>query len=481
MYKLIPKETDQITDIVSMAFLKKISIWFKKAEEKVGIVLQFRLYTFIVMIIIGWLIINSLSAYIKEYAGDRLSDSAFIFGKSISHHIGKKDLSGPLTNKEQKELDKFVNEQLLAKTRRQSFDILLGLAIYYRDGSERYSSIRPSINPSGPHRKYVIRALKGKASNKLTKLTSSLEKKRLKSLIEKVGGDVPEIAEVHIPIYQGAGKPQAVAKMYLDATATNRFVVKSFGRIVLIAIMGLFFLYLSLSWFFYRANRRIAEKNQELNSLTDKVMRSLKELEDSYMGTMQALTMAVDAKDHYTAGHSFRVASFAKEIGRELGFTEEALANLEKGARFHDIGKIGIKENVLNKHGPLTPQEFREMQRHTIIGAKIIEPVKSFHSIIPIIRSHHERVDGKGYPDGLSNESIPIEARIIAVADCFDAMTTDRPNRRAYPANKAIEIINKESGKHFDKEVVQAFLKAYSGQQMWTKKTLTIKTHKKSA
>ncbi|TET53900.1 MAG: HD domain-containing protein, partial [Actinobacteria bacterium] len=156
-----------------------------------------------------------------------------------------------------------------------------------------------------------------------------------------------------------------------------------------------------------------------------------------------------------------------------------ALNNLEKGARVHDIGKIGIRDNVLNKHGPLTKHEFGEMQRHTTIGAKILEPVKSLQSIVPIVRSHHERVDGTGYPDGLNGQNIPIEARIVAVADCFDAMTTDRPNRKAFPVAKAIEEIKHTSGTHFDKEIVDAFLIAYSGKQIWTDNTKT--KNKKSA
>jgi putative nucleotidyltransferase with HDIG domain len=145
-------------------------------------------------------------------------------------------------------------------------------------------------------------------------------------------------------------------------------------------------------------------------------------------------------------------------MAAKLGFSQEKLENLVFGALLHDIGKIGIKDAVLQKPGPLTPEEYQSIQEHPLIGVKIVDGVDFFKDKIPMIRNHHEHYDGSGYPDGLIGEVVPLEARIIAVADSFDAMTSLRPHRKAMPVEDVILEMGKGKGKQFDPQILEIFL-----------------------
>lgn len=181
-------------------------------------------------------------------------------------------------------------------------------------------------------------------------------------------------------------------------------------------------------------------------------------LKSGYEGTIKALVAAVDARDPYTKGHTARVAFYSTAIAKEMGFQDAKLAEIELGAILHDIGKIGIVDEILSKATPLDGEESQEMETHPQKGAVIIDKADFLRCAIPAILYHHERTDGKGYPKALKGDAIPLEARIIAVADAFDAMTTDRPYRKALKSEEAVKEIEKQSGKQFDVEVVKAFI-----------------------
>jgi putative two-component system response regulator len=184
----------------------------------------------------------------------------------------------------------------------------------------------------------------------------------------------------------------------------------------------------------------------------------------SLINGVQMLVHALEAKDAYTSGHSSRVSRYATKTAVLLGFTDDALEHIRLGGELHDIGKIGTREDVLNKPGPLTPEEFQHVKAHTTLGEKILAPFLTESPIVlRIARSHHERLDGSGFPDGLGGNHIPIEARIVAVVDAFDAMTTNRAYRPSRPAEHAIQELRRCAGVHFDSEVVEAFLKAHGG------------------
>jgi putative two-component system response regulator len=172
-----------------------------------------------------------------------------------------------------------------------------------------------------------------------------------------------------------------------------------------------------------------------------------------------ALSNAIDAKDAYTEGHAERVAHYSVEIGKQLGFPPERLRRLRLGGLLHDVGKIGVAESILNKPGPLTPEEFAIMRKHPEIGEKICAPLKSLKDILPMIRGHHERPNGKGYPDGLAGDEIPLEARIVCLADVYDALATTRSYKKAFPRERCIEMLREDAAKGlFDPQVVDAFI-----------------------
>ncbi len=180
-------------------------------------------------------------------------------------------------------------------------------------------------------------------------------------------------------------------------------------------------------------------------------------LQRSYFETVHALTMAVEANNAWTRGHSDRVIKYAIDIARAVGFSDRQMEKIRYAGALHDIGKIGISEVIINKERYLTQEEYAIIKKHPVIGASIIEPIEFLHPIQPIIRHHHEHYDGNGYPDGISGENIIYEARILAVADAYDAMTSDRPYRNALSSDEAIFELKKNSGSQFDPKVVLIF------------------------
>jgi len=205
-------------------------------------------------------------------------------------------------------------------------------------------------------------------------------------------------------------------------------------------------------------NRNLEEKVRER---TKQLASKHQELRTAYVQTVGALAEAVDAKDAYTRGHSERVGVYASKIAREMGFTKEFIERVYIAGLLHDVGKIGIRDSVITKPDKLTPDEYHEIQAHPEIGAKILEPVDFLADIAPCVRHHHEWYDGsnRGYPDQLRGDSIPLPSRIILVADTVEAMTSDRPYRKALPIDRVIAELDKYSGSQFDPICVEAFLR----------------------
>lgn len=157
-----------------------------------------------------------------------------------------------------------------------------------------------------------------------------------------------------------------------------------------------------------------------------------------------SLALSIEAKDPYTEGHCDRLSKYSVTLGEKLGLSDELRVALRRGGLVHDIGKLSVPEHILLKPGPLTPEERKIMEQHTIVGERICAPLRSFRHVLPIIRHHHEKWDGSGYPDGLKGEQIPLTARILQITDIYDALTTDRPYRKALPPEKAIAIMREE-------------------------------------
>jgi len=191
---------------------------------------------------------------------------------------------------------------------------------------------------------------------------------------------------------------------------------------------------------------------------TSEIRQALSVVKKSHLDSVMVLAGAIDAKDPYTRGHSDRVRRMSVRIGMKLGFDEKRLESLVFGALLHDIGKIGIKDEVLQKQGNLNSKEYQYIQEHPLIGVKIVEGIDFFKDKIPMIRNHHEHFDGSGYPDGLVGEAIPLEARTVAVPDAFDAMTSSRPHHGAISLEEALSEMERGKGKQFDPRILEIFL-----------------------
>ena len=200
-----------------------------------------------------------------------------------------------------------------------------------------------------------------------------------------------------------------------------------------------------------RLNEEVRRQTHVANERADKLGRLSEQM-------VQTLARTIDAKDKYTNGHSFRVSEYAVALAERLGWPQERVDELRRQALLHDIGKIGIPDAVLNKPGRLTAEEFEVIKSHTDIGAEILSGLEDMTEVARTARSHHERIDGKGYPEGLAGNSIPENARIVAIADAFDAMHSDRIYRKALPMEKIVAEMEGQRGRQFDPDYLDAFL-----------------------
>jgi putative nucleotidyltransferase with HDIG domain len=201
--------------------------------------------------------------------------------------------------------------------------------------------------------------------------------------------------------------------------------------------------------------RRLEAAYRQSLRYAEDVRRLYRQQQRSISQSLLALANALEAKDPHTRGHSERVADLGRRIAVELGFDADDVAAVGHAGLLHDIGKIGVPERVLQKSGPLSAEEWRAMRRHPLVGAQIVAPFEFFARAAQYIRHHHERWDGSGYPDGLARDAIPRGARIVAVADVFDALTSPRPYRAAVPGDAALAQLLDEAGRTLDPDVVR--------------------------
>ena len=256
-----------------------------------------------------------------------------------------------------------------------------------------------------------------------------------------------------------------LASFLLQITAFPNVLLSDFGT-----ALGLLISFFSLETPDYlNLMSTLDELNELKGSLEIQVQNRTQELDDEKeayeeltLETLSSLARVIDAKDHYTVGHSFRVAAYAKGMAQRLGFSFNDTEQLYFAGLVHDVGKIGISEAIIAKPGKLTEREFEIIKSHPALGGDILKGIKQFKVFKQVARSHHERYDGNGYPDKLKGEDIPYEARIVTICDTFDAMTSDRSYRKALTDEKALQELRDCSGTQFDPELVKVFIELYN-------------------
>jgi len=324
--------------------------------------------------------------------------------------------------------------------------------IWNRDAEVVYASMDESeVGKSYPGYENIEAALAGKTV--WNRETGDKEESREEA--EEIAGDV---VEVYAPIQlTPGGEVYGVFEVYQQFSPVRGTVLRSLIGVWVVSFLAAVMLYVVQLRIVKSAADRLTQSEAEAAIVSERLQASMRDLEEHSVGTLQALTSAVDAKDSYTARHSLGVTDYAVAAGRKLGLTEEEVASLERASLLHDIGKIGTAEAILLKPKQLTREEYLAVQEHSDMGARIIESIPFLKDLVPIVRHHHERWDGGGYPDGLSGENIPRLARVLAVADAFDAMTSDRPYRRAMRVSAAHEELLRGAGTQFDPAAVEAF------------------------
>jgi putative nucleotidyltransferase with HDIG domain len=271
---------------------------------------------------------------------------------------------------------------------------------------------------------------------------------------------VAKVLEVYAPVLDSKGTVIGVYEIYADASPVEASIGKRKTVIWLTTAAVFAALWLLLVLLVRGASRTLRAQTQTLHERSRALAEANRRLEENALEAVESLNATVEAKDPYTAGHSQRVQRIALAIGEELGFDAQTLEALRFGALFHDIGKIAVPDLVLTKPERLTEDEFTLIKRHPPEGARIIGKFGHLRPAVPIVRHHHERWDGTGYPDGLSADAIPLAAAVAALADAWDAMTIERPYQRALSLVEALREVREGSGTQFAPVVVDAFFRA---------------------
>lgn len=290
-------------------------------------------------------------------------------------------------------------------------------------------------------------------------------------LLERIGETPLIVSDMRMPELDGVGFLEAVRRRYPDTSVIMLTGLSDTTTAVDCLHLGAadFLLKpISMNELQARVARALEKRALVLQNryyqenLERRVHEQAQRIQELFLQGVQMLARALEAKDAYTRGHSIRVSRYAVATARRMGFQGVLLDGIRLGGELHDIGKIGTRESVLHKPGSLTADEFRQISEHPILGERMLSPLaRESPDVLRIVRSHHERLDGRGFPDGLRGERIPVEARIVAVADAFDAMTTRRPYRDSRPPEQAMAELRRVAGTQLDPEAVEAFVAAH--------------------
>ncbi|MGH2994932.1 MAG: HD-GYP domain-containing protein [Gaiellaceae bacterium] len=328
---------------------------------------------------------------------------------------------------------------------------ILSVKVWRADGTLAWTTLAPERigrrYPLGHGLKEAIES--GKAEGELEDLGAAedAEESRL---------GVSHVLEVYAPVVAG-GEVIGAYEIYADSSPLEASIADR-KRVIWLGTAAVFaLLWGALVLLVRGASRTLSQQTVTLRERSKALSDAYQRLEENALEAIESLNATVEAKDPYTAGHSLRVQRIALAIGEELGLTPKELDALRVGGLFHDIGKIAVPDGILTKPARLTPEEYERIKEHSAEGARIVAKFGRLREAVPIIRHHHERWDGRGYPDGLEGEEIPLAAGIVGLADAWDAMTTDRPYHRALGLDEAFAEVRSGRGTQFVPAVVDAF------------------------
>lgn len=390
----------------------------------------------------------ALTALVRDiYVRQTTQQAELVACSGLTDEIAEAGLSRSLSPEERSRLDLLVRSEL------KQADIF-AMKLWNDSGVLVYSSDRADVvGSSFADDEEIIEALSGETAAEV--YTQPTDENSVQ--FTQHGAFI----EVYAPLVDPeSGKTMGIFEVYksyapvLDEIRMANIIIWSF------VLVGSALAYGIQLGIVRRAADRIRTSEDQVVTVNSRLSTTLQEIEEHSLGTLQALTSAVDAKDSYTASHSLSVTDYAVIIGKRMGLSAAEMADLERASLLHDIGKIGIPESILLKPTRLTTEEFEVVKDHSDMGSRIIESIPFLRDLQPVILHHHERWDGTGYPQGLAGERIPRLARILAVADAFDAMTSNRPYRPAMRLGDARQELLRGRGIQFEPAAVDALLRA---------------------
>lgn len=327
---------------------------------------------------------------------------------------------------------------------------IVNVKVWSADGTLAWTGLAPErIGTQYPLGGGLLKSIEtGEANGRLEDLPEE------EDATEPLG--ISKLLEVYAPI-KADGEVVGAYEISADAAPLEASIADR-RRLIWITTACVFaLLWLALALLVRHASRTLTRQTEVLRERTRALADSYERLEESAFEAVETLNATVEAKDPYTAGHSRRVQRIAVALGEELGFTPKQLEALRFGGMFHDIGKLSVPDSILTKPDRLTPQEYERIKEHSAEGARIVAKLGRLRDAVPIIRHHHERWDGHGYPDGLAGTEIRLAAAVVGLADAWDAMTTERPYHRALNLDEAFAEVREGRGAQFVPEVVDAF------------------------
>ena len=394
---------------------------------KLSLLARFAFTSLVVFVVIGFALSRTIGDATRQSALNAAKTAAFANFQVLRNHLTPADLQGALTGQAFTVFDHLVRHDVLN-------DRIKVVKVWNPEGVVVYSTDRSIIGKRFPLEDDVQTALEGKPFADVSNLEAAEDQD------DRGFG---RLLQVYIPIRFGTGLPVGAFEIYETYGPLADQISQLQEQTSMLLAAGLLVLYLVLFGVVRAGSRTITSQQRELR-------QKAVDLEQSYSDIISALAAAVDARDSQTEMHSERVARLALRLGEYVGLDESGRRGLRIGAQLHDIGKIGIPDAILRKPGPLSTEEWQAMRRHPVIGFEMIRNVASLGEALPVVRCHHERWDGAGFPDGLAGENIPLAARVFAIVDTFDAITSDRPYRQGATVADALAVIEEEAGRQFD-------------------------------